>query len=202
MRTGVLVIVAVVAIVAVVVVGTVVVLTTVDSSPTALTVNSQQVSEQTLTSELRGFSGSSFFADNYRQSALTFRTTPGAVNSVAGAQWVAFRVGEALMHDALANEGAKVTQSDLDESRKSLQGSILEGMGSDASDQLVRLQASLNKLVDVTGSEADAQAAIEKVARNADVTISPRFGTWNAKRLAVCPPSGCRTAVPVLPSSQ
>jgi hypothetical protein len=191
----------VVAIVVVVVVGTVVVLTTVDSSPTALTINSQQVSEQTLTSELRAFSDSSLFANNYQQSGLTFRTTPGAVNSVAGAQWVAFRVGEALMREALENEGAKVTQSDLDATRKSLR-SALDGMGSAAADQLVRLQASFNKLVDVTGSEADARAALEKVAENADVTISPRFGAWNAKRLAVCPPSGCRTAVPVLPSTQ
>jgi hypothetical protein len=105
------------------------------------------------------------------------------------------------MREALENEGAKVTQSDLATTRKSLQPA-LEGMGADAADQLVRLQASLNKLVDVTGSEADARAAIEKVAENADVTITPRFGTWNAKNLAVCPPSGCRTAVPVLPSSQ
>ncbi len=197
MKTSVVVIVAVVA---VVVVGTAVVLTATDVSPPALTINSHQVSEQTFNRELSGFSDSKYFAGSFQQAGVPFRTTKGAVDSVAGAQWVAYRVAEALMHDALAKEGAKVTQSDLTRSRKSLEGGVLDGMGSDAADELVRLQASLNKLIDVTGSGDNAAAAIQKVARNADVAILPRFGTWNAKRLAVCPPTGCRTALPVLPS--
>jgi hypothetical protein len=194
----------VVAVVAIVVVaGTVVAVAAADVSPTGLTVNSHQTSEQTLDSELKGFAGSSYFQQAFQQNGLPFKTTPGALDSVAGAQWIALRIENQLAQQALAKEGTEVTQSDLDAARASLQKSgVLAGMNSDASDQLVQLQASVSKLGKAAGSTNAALADLRQQAKKADVTITPRYGTWDAKKIAVCPPSSCRRAVPVVPSTQ
>jgi hypothetical protein len=194
----------VVAIIAiVVVVGTVVAVATIDVSPTGLTVNSHRTSEQTLDSELKGFAGASYFQQAFQQNGLQFKTTPGALDSVAGAQWLALRIENRLAQQALAKRGAEVTQSDLDASRAALQkGGVLAGMNSDASDVLVQLQASVTKLSKVAGSTNAALADLRQQARKASVAMTPRYGTWNSKRLAVCPPTNCRQAVPVVPSTQ
>ena len=75
-------------------------------------------------------------------------------------------------------------------------------MSDSAADQLTRLQASLTKLVEVTGSAAAARTAVQKAARNAHITIDERYGSWDPKKLGVCPRPGCARAVSVLPPAQ
>lgn len=190
------------------VVGTVVVIvafSATDVSPAALRVNDDKVSQGELNSELSGFADSSFFAQSYAQAQppVGFKVSNGAVSSLAGAQWLGYRIETLLAKQALAREGESVSRQELDAARRALNGqSVLDGMSNSASDEVVRLQATLSKLVDVTGSEDAARTAVRRAARNAHVTIDERYGDWSAEKLGVCPRAGCARAVSVLPPAQ
>jgi hypothetical protein len=173
-----------------------------DLSPAAVRVNGDKVSQQQLNSELKGFADSSFFTQPFAQAQppVAFKVSDGAVSSLAGAQWLGYRIENALVEQALARRHASVTQKDLDAARKALVGQgVLAGMNDSAADQLTRLQASLTKLVKVVGSQAAARTTLQKAARAAHITIDERYGTWNRKLLGVCPRAGCTRVVSVLP---
>ena len=149
----------------VVVVGLIVGFSVSDLSPAAVRVNGDEVSQQQLNSELKGFADSPFFAQPFAQAQppVAFKVSNGAVSSLAGAQWLGYRIENALVEQALARRHVSVTQKELNTARKALvsQG-VLAGMNDSASDQLTRLQASLTKLVKVTGSTAAARTAMQK----------------------------------------
>ena len=87
-----------------------------DLSPAAVRVNDDKVSQQQLNSELKGFADSSFFAQPFAQAQppVAFKVSNGAVSSLAGAQWLGYRVENALVEQALARRHVSVTQKDLD----------------------------------------------------------------------------------------
>ena len=127
----------------------------------------------------------------------------GALSSLAGAQWIGYRIENALVEQALARRHAPVTQKNLDAARKALNSQgVLAGMSDTAANQLTRLQASLTKLVKAAGSAATARTEVRKAARKAHITIDERYGTWEPKQLGVCPRPGCARAVSVLPPAQ
>ena len=178
----------------VVVVGFVVGFSVSDLSPAAVRVNGDEVSQQQLNSELRGFADSTFFAQPFAQAQppVAFKVSDGAVSSLAGAQWLGYRIENSLVEQALARRHASVTKKDLDTARKALVGQgVLAGMNDSAADQLTRLQASLTKLVKTVGSQAAARTELQKAARKAHVTIDERYGAWNQTQLGVCPRAGC-----------
>src|SRR5262245_55531586 len=102
------------------VVAVVVVVSTVDVSSTGLRVNDHRVSQQTIDDELASFSKGRFFQQSYEQQGETFKTTRGAVNSIAAAQWLSFRLQTALGQQLLAREGVKVTERNIDAARRAL----------------------------------------------------------------------------------
>jgi hypothetical protein len=173
-----------------------------DVSPTAVRVNGDTVSQGDLNSELSDFADSNFFAAPYAQAQppATFKVSNGALSSLAGAQWLGYRVESLLAGQALDRRGGSVTQKNLDQARTALrkQG-VLDGMSGSASDEITRLQATLSKLVTVTGSQNAARRAVQKAARAAHVTIDERYGEWSAKKLGVCPRASCARAVSVVP---
>lgn len=187
----------------VVVVAAVVVLTTTDVTAPALQVNGQATSRQTLDDELHDFSGSTLFANSYAQNGARFKTTQGALNSFAGAQWISFRVQRALADRILERRGKRVTDQEVTKARNALrQQGVFQGMSGDAVDQLVGYQAALTKLQSVVGGRSALVSALRKEARNARIHIDPRYGTWNRARVGICPPAGCRQIASLLPSSQ
>jgi hypothetical protein len=186
----------------VVVVGLIVGFSNSDFSPAAVRVNGDEVSQQQLNSELKGFADSSYFAQPFAQSQppVAFKVSKGAVSSLAGAQWLGYRVENALVEQALARRHASVTQKEIDSARKTLAGQgVLDGMNDSAADQLTRLQASLTKLLKGAGSQAAVRTELQKAARNAHITIDERYGAWDQKKLGVCPRAGCGRVVSVLP---
>jgi hypothetical protein len=187
----------------VVVVAAAVVLWTTDVTGPGLEVNGHETSRQTLDDELHDFSGSTLFANSYAQNGARFKTTQGAVNSFAGAQWISFRVQQALADRILERRGKSVTAQELTKARTALrQQGVFQGLSGDAADQLVRYQAALTKLQSVEGGRSALVSALRKEARNARIRIDPRYGSWNRSRLGICPPTGCRQIAPLLPSSQ
>jgi hypothetical protein len=185
--------------------GVIVAFSAADVSPTVLRVNDDKVSQGDLNSELSGFADSTFFAQPYAQAQppATFKVSNGALSSLAGAQWVGYRIETLLAGQALARRDASVTQKDLDRARTALskQG-VLDGMSDSASDEITRLQATLSKLVTETGSQNAARSAVRRAARAAHVTIDERYGEWSAKKLGVCPRVGCTRVVSVVPPAQ
>lgn len=193
----------VVVIALVVVVGAGVAMTATDLSPTGLQVNSDKTSQQDLDSELKGFADSAYFASSYSQGGATFKTTSGALNSIAGAQWMAFRVETELSDQILERRGTPVTSKQLDAAKKSLSSQgVFDGMSDSAITRLAQLQASLSKLIEELGSVSAARTAMTKEARTSNIVLDPRYGTWNARKLGICPPTSCRRVVPVLPPEQ
>jgi hypothetical protein len=180
-----------------VVVAAVVVGTTADVSATGLRVNGHDVSQQTINDELADFAKGRFFQQSYAQQGERFKTTRGALNSIAGAQWIGFRLQTALGQQVLARQGKKVTQRDIEAARRTLRRqNLFQGMSGSAVDVLSEFQATDTKL----GSQS--AGAITRAARNARITIDPRYGTWNRRLLSVCPPSGCQRRVPITRSGQ
>jgi hypothetical protein len=166
-------------------------------------VNGQETSRQTLDDELHDFAGSTLFANSYAQSGARFKTTQGAVNSFASAQWISFRVQRALADRILERRDKPVTEQDLTKARTALrQQGVFQGMSGDAMEELVRYQAALTKLQGVEGGRSALVSALRKEARNARIRIDPRYGMWNRARLGICPPTGCRQIASLLPSSQ
>jgi hypothetical protein len=194
----------VVAVVAVAVaIGTVVVLASADASPTGLQVNHDEISRHTLNSELDGFADGAFFADQASQAGSEFKSTAGALGATSGARWFAYRIWAALAGQVLDRRGESVTRSDLRAARKTLDSQhVIAGMGNDARDQLIRFEAAVDRLAKVTGSQTAAATAVLNAARKAHVELDPRYGTWDAKRLGVCPTIGCQGIVPLIPSGQ
>jgi hypothetical protein len=194
----------VVAVIAVlVVVAAVVVVATTDVTGSGLQVNGEETSRQTLDDELRAFAGSTLFANSYAQSGARFKTTQGALNSFAGAQWISFRVQRALAERILERRGRPVTERNVTSARNALrEQGVFQGMSRRAIDQLVAYQAALTKLQSVVGGREALVQALRREARNARIQIDPRYGAWNRARLGICAPGGCRQIAPLLPSSQ
>lgn len=176
----------------------------VDLSPTGLEVNGEKVSQRTIDRELRGFASSRYFEESYAQQGGRFRTSGGALNAVAAAQWLAFRIQNALTEAALDAGGESVTAADLERARRVLRSAgVLRGLSDDTATQLTRLQASATKLDATSDSTEAARDAVARRARRARVMIADRYGSWDRQRLGVCPPAGCETIVPVVgPSRQ
>lgn len=189
-----------VVVVVVVIAGAGIAVTVGDFSPAGLEVNGERVSQQTIDSELSGFAESTYFGESFANGGATFKTTNGALNSIAATQWLAFRIENSLAERALEDAGEPLSDQDLRQARETLGGQgVLDGMSDDAATQLTRLQASITKLVETTGSQDAARDAVAKLARRADVSVAGRYGSWNAEQLGVCPPSGCDRVVTVLP---
>jgi hypothetical protein len=177
-----------------------------DVSPTAVTVNGSRTTSATLDAELDGFSGSDFFADSYAQATppRQFSATPGSISSLATAQWLSFRTQTALAESILAREGAGLTQSQVDAASKQLaQQGITDGMSSDAADQLARFSASGDALSQELGSYDAYRTAMRRAARQADVSLDPKYGRWAQRNLAFCVPAGCaQGGATVVPPAQ
>lgn len=186
-----------------IVVGAILVLSAVDVSAVGLRVNQHEVSQQTLDDELQDFADSPAFANSYAQSGTEFKTTKGAVNSIAAAQWLAFRVQKTLAEQILERRGVKVTSDDVRKARAGLrQQGTLAGLAGDAATQLSEYQATVQKLTSSSGSASAAAGAVRRAARRAHVHLDPRYGSWNDRRVGICPATGCRRFVSVLPSAQ
>ena len=97
----------------VVVVAVIIVVTTADVSAVALRVNGAEASQASIDSELSDFAHGRAFAASFAQGGSELKTTKGAINSVAAAQWMAFRVQKALAERILSQRNVAVTDHDV-----------------------------------------------------------------------------------------
>jgi hypothetical protein len=187
----------------VVVVVAIIALTTADVSAVGLRVNGSKASQSSIDEELSDFAKGRAFAASFQQSGQQLKTTKGAVNSTAAAQWMAFRVQKALAEQILAHRGVEVTQKDVDRAHSALekQGTFA-GMSGPAETQLSEYQAAVTKLTQEAGGAQEAVKLVTRAARRANVDMDPRYGTWSDRRVGICPTTGCRQFISALPTAQ
>ena len=175
-----------------------------DVSPTAVRVNGGRTTSATLDGELDGFSQGTYFSDLYQQQGLALSGSPGSLSSRGTVQWLSYRTQTQLAERLLERRGAPLSDASVNTAKKALaQQGITAGMNDDAADQLARFAASSEALVTELGSYDAYRAAIRRAARSATVVLDPKYGRWDARRLAFCVPEGCRLGgQPVVPPAQ
>jgi hypothetical protein len=122
-----------------------------------------------------------------------FATTAGAVSSTGAASWLTLRVELDILRAA---PGAKPSASDLTAARKSLLDQ-LKSSPTVRRDFLGLPSSMQDAIVEINVYSAAAQSSparnrqLARAIKRAHVTVDPKYGFWNRKRLAVCPPTGC-----------
>lgn len=110
------------------------------------------------------------------------------------------RIGTILIEQALDERDAGLTQDDLDETEDRL-SSALAGAGlseddltDDLREQLIHSLALNRRLTEEFGDGEEAgqeiEAAIFEQARQTDIEISSKYGSWDLNRLSIVPPPG------------
>lgn len=170
------------------VIGVIVVGVTAGSSfgAVAYTVGDTKVSQQSVNDDLRSLAEHNSFATT--ALAPKFRTTDGAVDSGGAATWLTVEIYRQVGTDALAKQHQSVTDAD----RRDALDAIVGQAGPSFRTQLRQLPSSMQRrLLDVLALQNRVKAS---AFRGVKVTVDPKYGFWNAKRLAVCPPTGCPAA--------
>jgi hypothetical protein len=171
---------------------------------TAVSFNGKELSLGSLNNQLEGMTDSAYFRQAFPSSGTELTRGPGSVNSLVAAYLVSLHIQNSALAEELDAQGLKLTNQELDDARTTLeQGGLLKGMPADLQDEFVTLEARLDKLNTAIGSDAMI-AAVKKRLQHARVEIDPRYGSWDTKKLGVCPPSGCQQvlrSVPQAPTS-
>jgi len=152
----------------------------------AYTVGDTKVSQREVSDDLKALADNNKFA--ITAIAPEFRTTDGAVNSAGAADWLTVAIYRQVGTDALAKQGEKITDSD----RKTALANVSSQAGPSFETELRKLPASLQRrLGDVLALQSRVKTSAFK---GVHITVDPKYGFWNAKRYAVCPPTGCPKA--------
>jgi hypothetical protein len=182
-----LIFVAVVTVICLVAVAVAAVAAGVDGSAVAYRVNGTEVSQATVDHELKWLAGSSSVKKNLKQQGVTLSNSDGSVNAGFAASWLTQRITVALLRQAAARRDVKVSSSARSSARKTL-AKTLEGAPGHLLDTAV--DYGLYQKALGLDTEAKASAFLTAALRKADVSVDPRYGSWNPRQ-GVCPPTGC-----------
>lgn len=146
----------------------------------ALTVNGRSVSQATVNNELRALAS----------TEIVPASTPGAVSSAVGAQWLTSRVAavalEKLFDDNDVSLTAKQRSSVLEELRKQY-----SGLPSSAENVIIDVSVANSQLGEKLNGTDGVAAAMTKAMQKLDVSVDPKYGRWVRARAQVCPITGC-----------
>jgi len=152
----------------------------------AYTVGDTKVSQQTVNNDLRALAENNKFA--ITALAPKFRTTDGAVDSSGAADWLTIEIYRQVGSDALAKRNEKITESD----RNTALANVVSQAGPSFRTELRKLPVGLQRrLLDVLALQSRVKTSAFK---GVHITVDPKYGFWNAKTFAVCPPTGCPKA--------
>ncbi len=166
----------------VVVVGAGVAVTATDLSPTGLEVNGHVTSQQDINDDLDSIANSG-------QLNQTAQSSEGSVTSTVSSGWLTRLVQTQVVLEELDRQGITLTDAQRARLEKSA-GNQLQGLSSSVKRTLLDYNLGLQKLQNKLG-QSGVTTAISRAPRRASVTVDPRYGRWNGKRLIVCPPTGC-----------
>ncbi|HEX5586084.1 MAG TPA: hypothetical protein VFZ17_02135 [Acidimicrobiia bacterium] len=159
-------------------------------SPTAVRVNTREVSQKTFDAQLGDLAPA--LRDQQEQGGAPVTVTDASVPSASAARLASLYVTALLLQDELDRAGVTITDAQL-QSFASENRKVLSPYGSSLRDFLVRLNVMQNAMIDNVG-EDQANTLLTRAARRADIHVDPRYGFWNPARGEVCPPNGCAAA--------
>jgi hypothetical protein len=180
-----LIFVAVVTVICLVAVAVAAVASGVGGSPVAYRVNATKVSQATVDNELQWLAGNKQVKKNIEQQGGT--TTDAAIASTFTASWLFQRIQADLFRQAARRQHAVVPAATLAKLRQQFAKRYPHAPSS-ALDVLVDGVAYPQAL----GLDTDAKVStfFQTAIPRADVSVDPRYGSWNPRQ-GVCPPTGC-----------
>lgn len=161
-----------------------------DVSPTAVRVNTREVSQKTFDAQLGELAPS--LQDQQAQAGVPVTVTDSSVPSASAARLASLYVSALLLQDALERAGVTVTDAQL-KSFATENRDVLKPYGPSLRAFLVELNVMQNALTESAG-EDQAATLLTRAARRADIHVDPRYGFWDPARGEVCPPTGCAAA--------
>jgi hypothetical protein len=159
----------------------------VDGSAVAYSVNSNEVSQATVDHELKWLAGSSAVKKNLKQQGVTLSNSNGSVNAGFAASWLTERITVALFRQAATRRDVKVSSATRARARTTV-AKALKGAPGPLLDTAVDFDLYQKALG--LDTQAKANSFLQRAFRNADISVDPRYGSWNPRQ-GVCPPTGC-----------
>jgi hypothetical protein len=158
-----------------------------DVSPTAVRVNTGEVSQKTFDAQLADLAPS--LRDQQSQAGVSVTATDASVPSSSAARLASLWVSSLLLRDQVDRLGITISDADLksfaEENRE-----VLSPYGPSLRDFLIELNVMQNALIETAG-EDEAATILTRTARRANIHVDARYGFWDAARGEVCPPTGC-----------
>jgi hypothetical protein len=159
------------------------------SSNAAITVNGTSLSHDVFLKDLKAIAPSAdvifqFPAKGASKSAYSAEYVTGVAN---------YELFDIVMTKELDKRGLTVAKTDIDQQRESLQQySLTPGAETFFSEFFARLQILSTEPEFVVDGQPNADAVISALTENVKVTMSPRYGSWDAKTRAFVPPPGSK----------
>jgi hypothetical protein len=194
-----LIFVAVITVIGVVVAGVAIAASGVSGSSVGYAVNGTEVSQATVDHQLKEIADSDAKSAVETLFGTTVSTTKGAVSSTVTATWLNLQIRRELYRQAAAKAKTKVGAAERAAQRSVIDQSLA---GNNAKFRLADLPRAIQvALVDdfaypvALGLDSDAALGtfVQRALRRADVSVDPRYGTWNPRQ-GVCAPTGCGTS--------
>src|SRR5581483_5706686 len=166
----------------------------------AVSVDGHHVSQSSVDDELKALRDNRQLRDILDRQGQTVSETPSSVTSSISSGWVSAIVQDELIKIAMARRHVKVSASDHTSAVRSANQAFGSKAVFDAfpkffRDAFVARRARAIALAGDAGADLTTQdgvntlvAVISKVARHTSVSVDPRYGTWNVKRLEVTAP--------------
>ena len=185
----------------------------------ALSVNGNEVSQKTVTDDLKALRDNAGFRQLADRDAanggLVVSENPYTVTTGLSSTWVTNLAQDELIKQALADRHVKITAEDraaaASQARQDFgTAAVFEAFPKFFHDEVVARRARAIALAHDANADLTTQegvnalvAILVKIGRKAHVTVDPRYGTWNPRRLQVDPPRppGAARAQTVTPGS-
>jgi hypothetical protein len=180
----------------------------------AFSVNGNQTSQSTVTDDLKALRDNATFRRLADQDAanggIVVSEHPSTVTSALSSAWVTNLVQDELVKKALADRHVKVTATD----RAEAEAQARQDFGTEAAfnafpkffrDEVVARRARAFALARDAGADLTTQEGVNTLvgllvaaAKKSDISVDPRYGTWNEKQLEVQPPQAPGAPKPTL----
>jgi hypothetical protein len=174
------------------------------SDISAFSVGGHEVSQSDVNDDLKALRDNQVFRQLADRDAanggLVVSEHPNTVTSALSSAWVTNMIQDELVKQALAKRGVKVTADE----RAAALSQAKQDFGTEQAfnafpkffrDEVVARRARALALASDAGADLTTQEGINSLvdilvatARHAHVTVDPRYGTWNQKRLEVVAP--------------
>lgn len=159
-------------------------------SPTAVRVNTREVSQKTFDGQLGELA--SAVRTQQVQAGAPVTATDAYLPAGSTAQLAGLHVRALLLSDELDRLGVTITDDDLKSFEQANRQELSAYSGS-LRDFIVEVNVLQSAFVDKVGEDR-AGPVFTRAARRADIRVDPRYGFWNPARGEVCPPTGCAAA--------